>query len=74
MKKLFIYTALMGLLVTACDKEDSLTPSLLDENRVELLMEQQSEYASQELIDKWYNTYGTGVLFEYNDTLDFIYL
>ncbi|MCU4155854.1 hypothetical protein J1N10_07680 [Carboxylicivirga sp. A043] len=73
MKKLIIYTALIGLLVSACEEEDSLTPSLLDENRVEVMMDQQSEYGSQPLIEEWYETYNTAVLFEYQDTLDFIY-
>lgn len=74
MKKIIIYAALIGLLVTACEEEDSLTPSLLDENRVEVLLEQQGEYGAQPLIEKWYTDYNTGVLFEYQDTLDFIYL
>ncbi len=68
-----IYTALIALLFSACEKEEQLTPSLLDVNRVEMLMEQQSQYGSQTLIEKWYATYKTGVLFEYQDTLDFIY-
>ncbi|WP_054722411.1 hypothetical protein [Marinifilum fragile] len=74
MKKLFIYAALVGLLVSACEEDESLTPSMLDENRVEVLMEQQGEYGTQPLIEKWFTTYNTGVLFEYQDTLDFIYL
>jgi len=72
MRQLFIYTILMGLLATAC-QEDELTPSLADENRVEVLLEQQGEYGAQSLIEEWYNTYNTAVLFEYQDTLDFIY-
>jgi len=72
MRQLFIYTILMGLLATAC-QEDELTPSLADENRVEVLLEQQGEYGAQALIEEWYNTYNTAVLFEYQDTLDFIY-
>ncbi|WP_163710057.1 hypothetical protein [Mangrovibacterium lignilyticum] len=72
MRQLFLYTILMGLLATAC-QEDELTPSLADVNRVDVLMEQQGEYGAQPLIEEWYSTYNTAVLFEYQDTLDFIY-
>jgi hypothetical protein len=68
MKRLLIYTTLLSILITGCYKEGDLKPSKSDINRVKELLDE-----DKPLIKKWYDTYNTAVLYEYSDSLDYIY-
>ncbi len=70
MKKHYIIFLLSSLwFFTACEKEETLTPSYEDVDRVASQVD-----LSKPLVKYLYENYQKGLLYEYNDTLDFYYL
>ena len=68
-KNTLIYLVLIGLGFVSCDSEDTLTPSNADEDRVLSQID-----LSNPDIQNWYTNYGMGVLFEYDNIMDFAYV
>lgn len=67
--KIFAYGVLLALVFTACSTEDDLEPSDLDNDRVSTQLDM-----SNPLVKRWFTDYNTGVLYEYDRLLDFVYV
>jgi len=68
-KNVLIYLMLLIFSITACSVEDTLEPSNKDTDRVAVQID-----LSNETVKNWYNNYNMGVLFEYDNILDFAYV
>lgn len=70
MKKIYTYLwlCLCGMAVAACGEDEDTTPSMADEDRLETLID-----TSNEDIVNFKNAYGTYILYEFDDLLDFAY-
>ncbi len=66
-KNWIIYILLVGIMYS-CQKEDSLEPSYADEDRVASQVD-----LSNARVKDIYEQFNVGVLYEYDDTLDFAY-
>lgn len=64
-----ICLVLISLLAVSCVSEDTLTPSLKDEDRVGSQID-----LSNPVISRLYEDFDMGLLYEYQDTLDFAYI
>uniref|UniRef100_UPI0032176128 hypothetical protein n=1 Tax=uncultured Draconibacterium sp. TaxID=1573823 RepID=UPI0032176128 len=59
---------LIALSIYSCEEESSLTPSLVDEDRVASQVD-----LSKSLVKDMYENYGCGILYDFDFTLDFAY-
>lgn len=66
---ILFYLLLIAIGVSSCDREETITASSIDEDRVL----SQIDFTNPD-IQNWYNDYNMGVLFEYNNILDFAYV
>ncbi len=67
--KITAFILLVFTVFSACKKEEDLTPSYADTDRVASLVD-----VSIPLVQHMYETYGKGILYEFDDTLDFYYI
>ncbi len=67
--KILTFIWLATILFSACQDEEKLEPSYKDGDRVAELAD-----LSKPLVKKLYEDYGKGLLYEFNDTLDFMYI
>ncbi len=56
------------VLIYACQKEESLSPSYADVDRVAMLVD-----LDKPLVKEYYENYNKGILYEFDDTLDFVF-
>lgn len=64
MKKIYVLLLAIGLI--ACNQEDQLTPSNIDEDRLSELID-----LSKPLVKEYKENYDVNILLNFNDTLDF---
>ena len=69
MKTRIIFCLVASLLWIACDDEDTLSPSMADTDRVMSQIDMEHP-----VVKRIYDDFGVGLLYEYNDTLDFTYV
>ncbi len=65
----YIGLLLFTVLFAACETEEELTPSYADSNRVEDFLSQ----AQNAYVNEVYNRFGCGLMYEYDNILDFAY-
>ena len=66
MKTIYYLIFSIGLILCSCQKEEELTPSLIDKDRTAELIDM-----SKPLVKKWKDSYNVSILHRFNDTLDF---
>ncbi len=64
---LLVFTC-FSLLFVACEEEAALSPSNLEINRLDTLVD-----LSKPLVKEYYEDYNRAILYDFNDTLDFIF-